>query len=275
MEIRHEKINLSPESLILVWKWFLKVAQIRKASKGELRRLKEELSIFPESFQEHVVKDSSKELTIVKEYILRDIGMYIGEVFNKEYNHIKWGYYSKSKSDMFVNKPVLMGFKDTSYDPPFETEFEPIHMVGVQATKLFDGTQKESVSKNIFATFYIEYNGKCFPGDRWTDFPFEVLHMWCENIIDKIIDNTNSEFQLFFMDGPYGINCVKMNESIKLEFMNNREETTIEGYFEISSREFINSVCEVSTDLIELAKKQKLDKTRGVRRLNRLIKKIN
>lgn len=143
LSLPQDKLNLSPESLILVWRWFLEVAQVGKTPKRELKRLKHALSTFPKSFRQYVVKDCSEALTIGTEYILRDIGMYIGEVFNTHYHHIKWGYYSKPKSDIFVNKPVLLGFKDTSFDPPFELVFEPIHMVGVQAANLFDKSQNE------------------------------------------------------------------------------------------------------------------------------------
>jgi hypothetical protein len=34
--------------------------------------------------------------------------------------------------------------------PPFQIEFEPIHMVGVQATNLFDGTQKKKDLLNLY-----------------------------------------------------------------------------------------------------------------------------
>lgn len=144
LNIPQEKLDLSPESLILIWRWFLQVAQIGKTPKRELKRLREELGDFPESFRDYVIEDSSEELTITTEYILRDIGMYMGEIFNREYDHIEWGYYSRPKSDMFVNKPLLIGFKDTAFDPPFETVFEPIHMVGVQAANLFDKTHNEN-----------------------------------------------------------------------------------------------------------------------------------
>lgn len=114
-----EQLNLSPESLKLLWKWFLSAAKI-------------------EDMQ------GIKQFTLQTEYIMRDIGMYLGETIVESLSGLAWGYYEEPKSDFFVNRPVLIGFLDKQFTPPFPAAFEPIHMVRVQAAKIFKSQAQES-----------------------------------------------------------------------------------------------------------------------------------
>ena len=115
--INESQISRFPESLVIVWKWFLSVAQTEKTVSNGL------------------------QLDMQTEYIIRDIGMYLGELFNSQYKSINWSYFETPKTDFFVNKPVLIGFKDNSVSPPFDAVFEPIHMVRVQACKILFNQQ--------------------------------------------------------------------------------------------------------------------------------------
>lgn len=116
---REDRILLSPESLVIVWKWFLSVAKTEMDESGHL------------------------QLDLQTEYIIRDIGMYLGELFNSRHESINWSYYETPKADFFVNRPVLTGFLDKSVSPPFQMVFEPIHMVRVQASRILTDRQKE------------------------------------------------------------------------------------------------------------------------------------
>lgn len=120
-----DRINLQPESLPLVWKWFLSVADTEKTESNEL------------------------QLNLQTEYIIRDIGMYVGEMFHSNYRCIQWSYYETPKTDFFVNMPLLVGFEDDCVSPPFHAVFEPIHMVGVQACRILDNRQKEDDLLNM------------------------------------------------------------------------------------------------------------------------------
>jgi hypothetical protein len=71
----------------------------------------------------------------------------MGQVFVYNNSKIHWSYYEKPKTDFFVNIPLLLGFEDSNFTPPFPVEFEPIHMVGVQAAKIWGKTQK---SEDLF-----------------------------------------------------------------------------------------------------------------------------
>lgn len=137
--------DLSPQSLIPLWHWFLDVAQTERTPKRQLEVLRKEYQKcpIPIDLQNYMLSQSRDQFSLQTEYILRDIGMYIGAVFVKNKPSIHWGFYGEPKTDCFTNKPVLIGFVDSGFNPPFNMVFEPIHMVGVQASNIWDGTQHE------------------------------------------------------------------------------------------------------------------------------------
>lgn len=111
-----DKLDCSPESLILLWKWFR-------------RRARKQLSPTPSN-------PKQKVLTPETELLLRDVGMYLGETLRKNVPDLTWTYYTEPRNDFFANHPLLTGFVDTTSGKPFHAVFEPIHMAGVQACKL-------------------------------------------------------------------------------------------------------------------------------------------
>lgn len=137
-----EKMDCSPESLLLLWKWFRKRARIERIprTKEEKRSRK-----FPDSAWKN-----DRQLTLETEYILRDIGMYLGETFRKNNSQFYWTYYTKPRRDFFVNRPLLKGFVDRTFDKSFAACFEPIHMAGVQASKLLSNSSKDT---DLFAIY--------------------------------------------------------------------------------------------------------------------------
>ncbi len=59
------------------------------------------------NFIEHIEYYEKRRFSLITAYIMRDIGMHLGEVFVKNYSNISWGFYTKPKSDFFVNQPVF------------------------------------------------------------------------------------------------------------------------------------------------------------------------
>lgn len=137
-----DSINLTPESLLSVWKWFQS-----RAETEPLKRINEKTDHTTVSSQSN---RKEPQLTLQTEYIIRDIGMYLGETFIKNHNRIYWTYYTNPRNDFFVNHPLLKGFVDRSFDPPFEMCFEPIHMVGVQAAKILDDSSQTEDLLNLY-----------------------------------------------------------------------------------------------------------------------------
>ncbi len=120
-----EKMDCSPESLLILWKWFRKRARTERIPNG-------------------------RQLTLETEYILRDIGMYLGQTLRKNIEGIYWTYYTKPKSDFFVNTPLLKGFVDMSAGKPFHAAFEPVHMARVQACKILKHKSKDDDLLNLY-----------------------------------------------------------------------------------------------------------------------------
>ena len=142
-------LDMSFYSLIDLWKWFLKIAEIEKTPEDRLDAMRNELSHHSKFFIDQVISESEVQFSLQTEYILRDIAMYVGEVFVRYSEKITWGYHTDLDKDSFANLPLLQGFEDHDFTPPFPMEFEPIHMVSVQASNLFDGDQNSRDLYNL------------------------------------------------------------------------------------------------------------------------------
>ena len=142
LHIPVERLDCSPESLLLIWKWF------RKRARTEPGILSEEDKKHPA--YANGMFCNKRQLTLETEYIIRDIGMYLGETLRKNLPQLYWTFYTKPKRSFFVNHPLLKGFVDTSPGAPREIEFEPIHMTGVQASKILSKKSKETDLFDIY-----------------------------------------------------------------------------------------------------------------------------
>lgn len=69
-----ERLDCSPESLLLIWKWFRRWAKTEPA----IHDKEDRNSKFPAD-----IWNNKRQLTLETEYIIRDIGMYLGETFRK------------------------------------------------------------------------------------------------------------------------------------------------------------------------------------------------
>ena len=141
-------LNYSVDSLNNIWDWFIKIAEIEKTPKIKIKELKNQLKNQPKEIIEDVLNEQSKQFSLETEYIIRDIAMYFGEVYVRNNASITWGYHTDVKLDSFANMPLLVGFEDRDFKPPFKTHFEPVFMVRGVACNLFDGDQtKEDLSE--------------------------------------------------------------------------------------------------------------------------------
>lgn len=150
LNISIDELDYSEESLLLVWKWFLRTARLEKTPDYLMEQMKERAKIFgPSCIHEEV-------LTTVTHFILRDIAMYIGECYVRNYPSLYWSYLTKPKSSITVNQPVVAGMIAEGNGERKPMFFEAIHIVGVQAGKILLGTQKESDLYNVFS-FWKQY----------------------------------------------------------------------------------------------------------------------
>lgn len=142
--------SLSPDSLIPLWAWFISVAQIEKPSRAYNSFFPAKMEDPKKSFSDYIANSNEKCFSVKTEYILRDVGMYLGQVFVENNPCIFWTYYEQPKEDFFVNTPVLSGFEDSRFTPPFKMVFEPIHMAGVQAAKLLKDEGRNEDLYNLY-----------------------------------------------------------------------------------------------------------------------------
>lgn len=136
--------RIPPETLIDIWAWFFQNAEIEKTPKKELEKQRVAFGQFGESFI------AKTRYTVRSEYILRDIAMYLSAVFTTNHPVIHWDIIRKPKRDIFYHQPVLKGFLDTRYEKPFESTFQPDHMVHIQAVGFRKGNGSSSDLLNLY-----------------------------------------------------------------------------------------------------------------------------
>ena len=147
-EYSHINLDYSLSSLIDIWKWFIKNAKVEKNSIINLFALKKELKELSNDIATEVLRENAKRFTLVTEYIIRDIAMYFGEVCVKNNRSLYWGFYTDPKNS-FSNMPVLMGFEDRDFDPPFKASFDPVFIVRGAAFDILDGTAEKEALLNM------------------------------------------------------------------------------------------------------------------------------
>ena len=146
LHIDIKQLDFTLDSTLLIWKWFLKEAKLDKTPESELDKIRNGLLGQPQSFIDYMVEMARVELSIRTEYILRDIGMYIGKMFISNYENLKWTIKYKPKSYIYVNVPIIVGFVDDKpeYPKPFRPDLDPIYFARIPAMNIFEGTQKEN-----------------------------------------------------------------------------------------------------------------------------------
>ena len=130
------------------------------------------------------------------------------------------------------------------------------------------------MSQNIYSTFYVDVNGRAFPDEQWTDFPFAILRTWSENLIANVINMKSSVFDLTFFDGPYSIECSNNQGQIAMRFVNNRHYRVVEFEHNISSNDLVRSVYKTSERLIWQIEQRQYGPVRDVEELKGLVKLI-
>lgn len=99
-------LDFSPQSLIPLWEWYEQQIVIELKSDEEL---KYESGISPDWMQSQISERKISEKTLD---IGMDIAIYFAEIIRKTApEKIDWGYFTSPKNQMYVNQPVLLGFR--------------------------------------------------------------------------------------------------------------------------------------------------------------------
>lgn len=106
IEEKEIAFDFSPESLIPLWEWFEQKIVIEEKTEEELKK---EYERYPDWMHDEISKTKIAMETLD---IGMDIAIYFAEVIRKQYpEKIYWGYFTKPKNQMYVNQPVLLGFR--------------------------------------------------------------------------------------------------------------------------------------------------------------------
>lgn len=144
------KINLdfSEESLTNIWEWFFKNAVIEKTPDESLTEIHSKLTKFlPEDLAITIATERKKRFTEESISIINDIAMYFGQTCVNNNKSIYWGYHTNKRKDSFYNRPLLMGFLDRDYNPPFEAHFDPAFHVFDSAHAMINKGYSDSLMR--------------------------------------------------------------------------------------------------------------------------------
>ena len=139
-EVSECRLDMTSQSLVSLWQWFLNSAEVEDTPKKRMAELKRLRKKSP--FAEDILRENKVQFSLKTEYIIRDIGMYVGQFFVENSNKLYWSFLTDTEDGFLVNVPLISGFMDYEFNPPFPMQFEPNHMVGVIASNVFDHTQK-------------------------------------------------------------------------------------------------------------------------------------
>jgi len=145
-------LDHSVESLVGIWSWFIKIAKKEKTPAIKITELKMQLKGQPKEFIDSIIQENKEQLSLETMYIARDIAMYFGEVAVKNNKALYWGYHTDIKKDSFANRPLVMGYEDRSFTPPYKFYIDPDFTVqsfangilsnSTYSTELLEGYQK-------------------------------------------------------------------------------------------------------------------------------------
>lgn len=149
-------LDYTKESLIDLFSWYLKVITIGEMSEEEIGARLEEYSQYPQHIYHDMKEELLKypvELEKIDYAIAMDIGIYYGETIRRNYPQVKWTYFTKPKSYVFLNKPVLY-FKDED-DDMISYEREPIDMMFVLNERIKSG---EITDHSLYELYQYDVN---------------------------------------------------------------------------------------------------------------------
>lgn len=130
------------ESFVDLWRWFeMQICMVEKCKE----EYQAELQRFPEWMHDSISKETFSIRTLA---LITDISFYFAETFIKYNPSIEWGFFTKPKNEMYVNMPVLLGFKSNM-------KLNPRQIVWVCAKESFQQHDKNRLL-NIYQ-IWVEY----------------------------------------------------------------------------------------------------------------------
>ena len=108
------KLDGTVSSLVSLWKWMEENMETEKKTKEEVET---EMIGRPEWMYD-AIRQNDWKFTVLTNALAVDISFYFAQLFTDNFNCIRWGYYTKPKNLISVNRPVLVGFIDNTFLDP-------------------------------------------------------------------------------------------------------------------------------------------------------------
>ena len=138
------QLDLSPDSLISLWDWFIPRIEQKKLTPEEMN---EELELVPDWMRPEVEQNFVKFSRDIENQII-DIGIYFSSVLLHSSNQLKWIVIHKPRNHVDVNQPVLAGTG--------KLRLNPIRVVDVCAAKALN----DAGNINMLSDLYIWWREK-------------------------------------------------------------------------------------------------------------------
>ncbi len=138
LHIPVDLLDFSPQSLKLVWRWFLQTARMEKTPKDTLEKMEEGAKVFGDSFI------NKMQFTVVTQFIMKDIAMYVGQSFVSNYSRLHWSYYTKPKNEISAKQPIIAGFYIKDSLAEGDMTVNPLFIVEGAATNFYSQSQSET-----------------------------------------------------------------------------------------------------------------------------------
>ena len=120
----------TPESLELLGNWFAMQVETRPRTDDEIQEIKDR-STYPIEIPEDELTNRTFSLAI-------DVGMYLSQVFLKNYPALQWDQPFGSKKFVDYGQPVLVGFGAAPFNP-----------VGMLVTRAYGVASKSGTGKSL------------------------------------------------------------------------------------------------------------------------------
>lgn len=105
-------LDYTPESLKTLWEWFEPKMYLEEMPQ---EWYEEQLAKQPAWAREFIKKEDLSQET---KKIIFDVATYLGETMRKNHKDVlRWDYVKKPKNDVSFNRPVLIGFSSSKFDP--------------------------------------------------------------------------------------------------------------------------------------------------------------
>ncbi len=108
---------------------------------------------------------------------------------------------------------------------------------------IFDATPfHQSKMGSITGILYLNFDGFCFPCERWSDFPVVITTWWLE-ALEKLERGFEREVKLYFMDGPYWLMLTRQDgDDVQIRCIEDRKGAGVVHEELISLQDFSKQV---------------------------------